>query len=62
MAGLRAKTLMFVLVAALATLDRTFVEADFAKNMIVTWGKDHIGMTGDNLRLVLDQSAGIYSN
>ncbi|CAL9227238.1 unnamed protein product [Arabidopsis halleri] len=58
MAGLRAKTLIFVLVAALATLDRTFVEADFSKNMIVTWGKDHIGMTGDNLKLVLDQSAG----
>ncbi|CAG7886827.1 hypothetical protein BRARA_A00835 [Brassica rapa] len=58
MAGLRVQTLIFVLVAALAILDRTFVEANFDKNFIVTWGKHHIGTTNGNLRLVLDKSAG----
>ncbi|CAN8326361.1 unnamed protein product [Cochlearia groenlandica] len=58
MAGLRAQTIMFTLVFALAILDLKFVNADFKKNMIVTWGKEHIGMSGDNLRLVLDKSAG----
>ncbi|KAF3604323.1 hypothetical protein F2Q69_00033286 [Brassica cretica] len=58
MAGLRVQTLIFVLVTALAILDRTFVEANFDKNFIVTWGKHHIGTTNGNLRLVLDKSAG----
>ncbi|KAG2240104.1 hypothetical protein Bca52824_091106 [Brassica carinata] len=58
MAGLRVQTLIFVLVAALAILDRTAVEANFDKNFIVTWGKNHIGTTNGNLRLVLDKSAG----
>lgn len=59
MAGLRAQTLMFALVTALAILDRTFVGANFEEAMVVTWGKDHIGMSNGNLRLVLDKSAGI---
>lgn len=59
MAGLRAQTLMFALVTALAILDRTFVGANFDKAMVVTWGKDHIGTSNGNLRLVLDKSAGI---
>ncbi|XP_010526452.1 PREDICTED: probable xyloglucan endotransglucosylase/hydrolase protein 26 [Tarenaya hassleriana] len=56
MAGFRA--LLFALAMAFVCMDRAFVGANFSKNMIITWGKQHVNMSGDNLSLVLDKSAG----
>ncbi|KAL5729129.1 xyloglucan:xyloglucosyl transferase [Ranunculus cassubicifolius] len=53
------QTWLFALLISLLAISHSLVNAKFSKNMYVTWGTQHISISGgEDQRLVLDQTSG----